>query len=518
MLEIFNQFKESGSWNEACDIFGKFLGMEEPLPSSVLLRAAEDRNFARYLLTSRGYSYMLKQLVDDSKNRDFELGKDGTGIRSLPEVVRELFQLAYDSYSSPEEIKYNKKYRFYFGLKESDTPDTKPCKPCAEIKAHDFREVYLDHNATTPIRTEVSNTLVDYYTGKLGFGNPSSNTVQGYYTYDLVRDARQKIANCLLVSPGEIFFTGSGSESNNLAIKGIAFRHLDQKGHIITSKVEHPSVLLVMEYLETLGFSVTYLDVDEYGKISPNSVKQAIKEDTILVSIMAANNEIGTINPISEIGQICREHSIPFMVDAIQAFGKMPLNPKTMGISLLSFSGHKIYAPKGIGGLYVEEGLTLVPQIHGGNQEEGLRSGTENIGSILAFGKAAELAYTEMEQETERLLGLRNLFLEELKKIEPDFIVNGSLEYRIPNNLSIGFPRVDSSALLRSLNRIGISASAGSACSSRRIKTSHVLKAIGVDTENYATICFSFGLETKEDDLGYLFKYLKNILELIKEG
>ena len=225
------------------------------------------------------------------------------------------------------------------------------CKRMATIKVDDYRDVYLDHNGTTPIRPEVQKTLVRYAGGNFGFGNPSSSTLQGKKAYDLVYSARKRIADCLSAKPEEIVFTGCGSEANNLAIKGIAFNHLEKYGHIITSRIEHPSVLKTMHYLETIGFDVSYIDVENDGVVSPDSVKKAIRKNTILVSIMTVNNEIGTLNPIVEIGAICGNNGIPFMTDAIQGFGKIPIKPRDMGISLLSISGHKIYAPKGIGGL-----------------------------------------------------------------------------------------------------------------------------------------------------------------------
>ncbi|ABO49536.1 aminotransferase, class V [Desulforamulus reducens MI-1] len=489
--------------------FGKLLGLKGAVSSEVLYAAKGNAEYLHNLMISKNkpefMHYLLKNPVQTNINpTEQEI------VNFVEELERKLFH-------QEQKQSYERRYGIFFELDPKKDSRAEPCKSWAPIKTPDFREVYLDHNATTPVRPEVASVLLNYYSGKYGFGNPSSNTVQGSYAAALVSEARQRIANCLAASPREIIFTGSGSEANNLAIKGIAFKDLDKKGHLITSKVEHPSVLRVMEYLETIGFSVTYLATDKYGQVLPNSVKQAIRKDTLLVSLMAANNEIGTINPLREIGQICRERNILFMVDGIQAFGKIPLNPKEMGISLLSFSGHKIYAPKGIGGLYVEKGISLIPQVHGGGQESGIHSGTENVGSILALGKAAELAHGEMEKERVRFLELRSFFLDGLKEIEPCFILYGSLENRIPNNLSIGFPAVDSGALLRSLNRIGISVSAGSACSSKKFKNSYVLEAIGADTEKYATIRFGFGLQTKEEDVAYLLKYLKQILNLIKE-
>ncbi len=387
------------------------------------------------------------------------------------------------------------------------------CKPLATVDVDDFREVYLDYNATTPVRKEVARTLIVHYEASSSFGNPSSSTNLGKRAYDAVYGARVEIADCLGVSPEEIVFTGCGSEAINLAIKGIAFQHLDEKGHIISSNVEHPAVLRTLDFLQQIGFQVTLLKVGQEGRVSAQLVQDSLREDTILVTIMAANNEIGAINPVDEIGAICRAAGVPFMTDAIQAFGKIALAPKEMGISLLTMSGHKIYAPKGVGALYVDEEISLTKLIHGGGQEFGLRAGTENVASIAAFGQAARLIHAEMAQENDRLLGLRDFFLTELGKIAPDFIVNGSLENRLANNLNIGFPNVDSGSLLLSLNQIGVYVSAGSACSAGSKDDSHVIKALGVDTDYYGTIRFSFGLQTTREDLEYLFKYLPAILE-----
>lgn len=387
-----------------------------------------------------------------------------------------------------------------------------PCKPIATVTVEDFRHVYLDHNATTPLRPEIAETLFEQIENPLSFGNPSSSTKLGKKAYDKIKQARAEIAKCLKVKSEEIIFTGCGSEANNLALKGIAFQHLENKGHIITSTIEHPSVLQTLNFLEKLGFEVTYLDVDPEGRVSPQAVQTYLRQETILVSIMAANNEIGTLNPISEIGRVCREAGVPFMVDAIQAFGKIPLTPKEMNISLMTMSGHKIYAPKGVGAIYIEKGTSLIPLIHGGGQEFGLRSGTENVYSIMAFGEAARLAHQEMESENRRLLELRDFFLAELARIAPGFIVNGSLEDRLVNNLSIGFPGVDSGSLLLSLNQIGVYVSAGSACSAGSKDVSHVLRALGIDTDYYGVVRFSFGLQTTQEDLEYLLKYLTEIL------
>ena len=392
------------------------------------------------------------------------------------------------------------------------------CKPAPSIYVDDYREVYLDHNATTYIRPEISRLLIDYFSEAFGYGNPSSSTQVGKQSYEIMHVSRKKIAKCLKVDPKEIIFTGGGSESNNTAIKGVAFQHFAEKGHFIVSKVEHPSILETMHFLEQLGFDVTYLDVDREGRVSPEAVRDHLRADTRLAIVMAANNEIGTVNPIKEIGAVCREAGVPLMVDAIQAFGRIPLYPKEMGISMMAMSGHKIYAPKGVGALYKSDEIAVTPLIHGGEQEFGLRAGTENVGFIAALGEAARLMNQERQEENKRLLKLRTFFLEELRKIEPDLVVNGSLKDRLPHNLNIGFPRIDSGALLLSLNQIGVYVSSGSACHSGSTEASHVLRAIGLDTEHYGSIRFSFGLRTTMDDLRYVLKYLPIILEKLKSG
>ncbi|WP_059051427.1 cysteine desulfurase family protein [Paenibacillus senegalimassiliensis] len=446
-----------------------------------------------------------------------------TYLVKYPISQKDLLDKAHELISDLERNKLHQqqKDRFYkkFGifLNSNEGPEKSKCNVCLDIDPLDFRRVYLDYNATTNIRPEVKKILQYYINNKIGFENPSSNTAEGKYQKDLIFKARQQISSDLSVKPENITFTGSGSESNNLAIKGVAFKRLKEKGHIITSKIEHASVLETMKFLSNIGFEITYLDVDKKGLVSPKLVKNNIKKNTFLVSIMAVNNEIGSINPIHEIGAICTSNKIIFMVDAIQAFGKIKINPEKSGISLLSFSGHKIYGPKGIGGLYIREGLELSPQIHGGGQEYGVRSGTENVMSILALAKASELAHNEMGPENNRIKNLRDYFLKRIIEIEPNIVVNGSINQRISNNLNIGFPHVDSGALLKNLNKLGINVSLGSACSSGKIGESHVLLAIGADTKNYGSIRFSFGLNTTKVEIDYVIRQLYQIIPHLKE-
>ena len=392
-----------------------------------------------------------------------------------------------------------------------------PCKSPVEIKAKDYRFVYLDNNATTYVREEVAHIIKTYFSGKFGYANPSSSTIQGKTASDIIQTARMTIAQCFSCDTDEIIFTGSGSEANNTAIKGLVFQYLNQPGHIITSKIEHSSILRTMEYLETLGFKITYLDVPESGVIKLKDIKNNIRENTIFICVMAVNNEIGTISPIAEIGQYCQQMGIPFMVDAIQALGKIHLSPKEMGISMMSFSGHKIYAPKGVAGLFIDHDFNIVPLVHGGGQELGMRSGTENVAYIKALAKAVKLAVQEREKEHKRIQELKDYFLTKMKNLKEEYIINGDLDQRIPNNISIGFRGVDTSALVLSLNSIGICVSAGSACSSGKNETSHVLKAINADTTNYGSIRISFGLKTTHQDLDYFFKYLPEILTQLRK-
>lgn len=407
----------------------------------------------------------------------------------------------------------------WVGIPIQTTDET--CKPPAVLEVPDFREVYLDHNATTYIRHEIAQLLHDYHEGRLGYANPSSGTIPGQKAFELLEQSREDLAEVLHCGSEDLTFLSCGTEGNNTVIKSLALASLlEQEGrrkpHLVTSALEHSSVLEPHQWLETLGCRVTYVQPDSLGIIHPEKVEQALCPDTILVSIMAVNNEIGTINPLKEIGEVCRNQGKPLLVDAVQALGKIPLTPREWGVTFMTFSGHKIYGPKGVGALYKAPGFILPPLLQGGGQERGLRSGTENVGHILALAKAAQLAEMEREREQARILGLRNYFWEALKTIEPELRINGSLEHRLAGNLSVAFPGVDTGSMVLSLNNIGVYVSAGSACSSGKIKTSHVLKAIGADTENFGTIRFSLGLRTTKEGLDYVLKYLPEILRQIK--
>lgn len=391
------------------------------------------------------------------------------------------------------------------------------CKPAAEITVEDPREVYLDYNATTPLRKEIVDELNIFFSDKNNYGNPSSSTNLGVKAHDLIEFARKKIAQ-IINAPvkSKVIFTGGGSEAINMAIKGIAFANFEKKGHIITSAIEHSAVLNSVKFLEKLGFTATYLIPDKYGFISAESLQNAIQDNTILVSIMLANNEIGTINDLKTLAKIAHNHNIPFMTDATQAFCKIPIDVQDMDIDLMAISGHKLYAPKGIGALYIKDGINIEPLIHGGDQEFNLRAGTENTAFIYTFALGAQLAHKEMPSETKRLTELRDYFLQKLKEIHPEIILNGHPTLRLPNNLNVGFKGFDSGSILLSLNKIGVYVSSGSACHAGSVETSHVIKAIGADTENYGIIRFSLGNYTTKDDIDYVIKYLPKILDELK--
>lgn len=401
-----------------------------------------------------------------------------------------------------------------------DIPITSPadlCKPVPDFEVEDYREVYLDYNATTFLRQSVKEKIYKLYDTNEFQGNPSSSTKLGKKAYEIIRDSRELIADRLGVLPEEIIFYNGGSEANNAAILGTAFSYQPGKGHIITSPLEHNSVLKPVEFLKSLGYRISYLHPDSNGEISIAELESLIEKDTILVALMYANNEIGTVNPVNEIGRICAKYDIPFFSDGIQALGKAGENIIADGMTMMSFSSHKIYGPKGAGFLYKNKNHNIIPIISGGEQESGLRAGTENIVNIAATGQAVKDLFDNMTDDINHMRKIQSYFLERIKNSGIEYVVNGSLNNRLPNNLSIGFRDVNAKALLLSLNKAGIYVSSGSACSSGNDKTSHVLNAIKADTANYGTIRFSFGNETGESDIDYLFKYLPLILEKLSE-
>ncbi|ACI19232.1 cysteine desulfurase NifS [Dictyoglomus thermophilum] len=377
------------------------------------------------------------------------------------------------------------------------------------------RKVYLDYAATTPIRKEVYEEMKLFLKEK--FGNPSSIHNFGREVKKAIEEAREKIAKAIGAESDEIIFTSGGTESNNMAIKGVAFA-LSHKGrHIITSQIEHHAVLEPCHFLEKIGFEITYLPVDKEGYVDPDDLKKAIRKDTILISIMHANNEIGTIEPIREISNIAKEHDIYFHTDAVQTVGHIPVNVNDLGVDLLSLSAHKFYGPKGIGALYIRKGTRIEPIIHGGSQENNKRAGTENVAGIIGMGKALELAISEMEREQKRLTELRDYFINQVEKRIPEVYLNGPRVNRLPNNINFSFAQIEGETLLLHLDLEGIAVSTGSACSSKSLEPSHVLSAIKLPAKlAQGSIRFTIGLYTQKEDLDYTIKVLENTIEKLR--
>ncbi|NOZ08102.1 MAG: cysteine desulfurase [FCB group bacterium] len=361
-----------------------------------------------------------------------------------------------------------------------------------------MKPIYLDYNATTPVDPRVADAMLPYL--KDHFGNPSSSHEFGVITKQAVETAREQISKLLGCAPGEIIFTSSGSESNNFAIKGIAGARRDQGSHLITSSVEHPAVLEVCRYLEGRGFALTLLPVDAFGQVTPADVEQAITPETLLISVMHANNEVGTIQPIREISDIAHRHGVLVHSDCAQSIGKVPVDVNELGVDLLSVAGHKLYAPKGVGALYVRSGLNLEKLIHGAGHELNRRAGTENVLGIVGLGKAAELITNETAGAHARVKKLRDDLERNLLEHIPGIRINGHPEQRLPNTLSVSFPGMKANELLGKLTTVA--ASAGAACHNNDIKVSAVLKAMGVPLEfAMGTLRFSVGRFTTAEDI-----------------
>ncbi|MFX1364567.1 MAG: cysteine desulfurase NifS [Promethearchaeota archaeon] len=386
-----------------------------------------------------------------------------------------------------------------------------------------IKKVYLDYAASTPMDPEVVNEMTIHLNGT--FGNASSLHSYGQAAHQILEQSRDNIALFLNAEPNEIYFTSSGTESDNLAIKGVGFKHKNTGNHIITSKIEHHAVLHPCQYLEKLGFNVTYLDVDKYGVVDLNELEEAITDNTILISIMFANNEIGTIEPIKEIGIIAKNHNIIFHTDAVQAFGRIPINIEDMNIDLLSASAHKIYGPKGVGLLYIREKggklggkKNIEPLIHGGGHERGLRSSTENIPGIVGFSKAVELCRKNIGKETKRLIRFRDRLIKEVTENIEDVYLNGHPTQRLPNNVNLGFRYIEGESIVLSLNEEGIATSTGSACSSKSLEPSHVLLAIGQKPEEaHGSLRITMGRFTTQNDIEYLLEKLPPIITRLRE-
>ena len=376
--------------------------------------------------------------------------------------------------------------------------------------------IYLDHAATTPVSKTVLEAMLPFFTEIPG--NASAVYATGREARKAVEKARRQVAAAIGAEPREILFTGGGSESDNLAVKGTAFALQGKGKHIITTAIEHHAVLNTCEWLEKQGFEVTYLRPDAEGRIDPQDVRNALREDTILISVMAANNEIGTIEPTAEIGAIAREAGVTFHVDAVQAAGAVTIGVNAWNADLLSLSAHKFYGPKGVGALYVRRGVRIDPLIHGGEQERGLRAGTENTAGIVGMGQAIEEAAAALEENSRKTSFLRDRLTEGILNNLPDVKLNGPREGRLPNNCSVCFERVDGEALLLRLDLAGIAGSAGSACTAGSQETSHVLKAIGLtEEEARGSLRLTTGPENTEEEIDETVRAVKEIVEDLRK-
>ncbi len=371
----------------------------------------------------------------------------------------------------------------------------------------------MDHSATTAVDPAVVEAMLPYFSEK--FGNPSSLYAIGRQARRAIEDSRQKIADLLGARKEEIIFTGSGTESDNLAIKGISYKNRKKGDHIITSSIEHHAVLRTCKFLETHGFKVTYLPVNKEGTVNPADVEKAITPKTILISVMHANNEIGTIQPIEEIGKIAKEKNVPFHTDAVQTAGKLPLNVESLGVDLLSISAHKMYGPKGVGALYIRKGIFLEPQLHGGGHERNIRSSTENVPGIIGFARAAELARERLPQE-QKIAGLRDSLIKGVLEIKDSYL-NGHPTKRLPNNANFRFSFIEGESLLLNLDMKGVAASTGSACSSTSLEPSHVLLAIGLKPEEaHGSLRLTLGLGNTQEDVDQVVSVLPDIVNKLR--
>jgi len=378
----------------------------------------------------------------------------------------------------------------------------------------DKKIIYMDHAATTYTAKEVVEAMLPYFSDE--FGNPSSVYSIGQSNKKVLDQARKQVASAINAQPDEIYFTNGGTESDNWALKGVAFANERKGKHIITTAIEHHAVLHSCEWLASRGFEITYLPVDKYGMVSPESVEKAIRPDTTLISVMYANNEVGTIQPIAEIGTIARKHGIYFHTDAVQAVGHVPIDVVSENIDLLSLSGHKFYGPKGIGALYIRKGTRIQSFIHGGAQEKKRRAGTENVPGIAGLGAAVERAVSHMPEETDRLTALRNELTRELLKI-PATHLNGHPTKRLPNNTNIIFEYIEGESVLLLLNMKGICASTGSACNSASLEPSHVLTAMGIPHEiAHGSIRLTIGERTTMEDVKIVTAALKETVEKLR--
>ena len=374
---------------------------------------------------------------------------------------------------------------------------------------------YFDNAATTKVKKEVLQEMLPYYSEK--YGNPSAVYAIAREAKKDIEKAREKVANLIGCDKKEIYFTASGSEADNTAIKSVAYKNRFKGNHIITSKIEHHAILESCEFLEKQGFEITYLNVDKNGFINLNELRNSIREETILISIMFANNEIGTIEPIEDIAQIAKEKNIIFHTDAVQAVGNVNIDVKSMGIDMLSLSGHKIYGPKGIGALYVKNGIEFEKFINGGHQERNKRARTENTAGIIGLGKASELAKESLNEHIKKVKELRDYYVEQVNNKIPNIRINGALNARLPGNSNISFEGINGNDLLLELDNVGICASSGSACNSEETAPSHVLSAIGLDSKiAKSALRVTFGEFNTKDEVDYLVENLEKAVKKLR--
>jgi cysteine desulfurase len=376
------------------------------------------------------------------------------------------------------------------------------------------RRVYLDHNASTPVHPEVVRAMLPYFEER--FGNPSSVHDFGREAREGLDTAREQVAGFLEVGKDEIVFTSGGTESDNLAVKGVAAAR--GRGHIVTSQIEHHAVLRTCQSLEGQGFGVTYVPVDEHGMVDPDDVRRALRADTILVSIMHANSEVGTIQPAQEIGRVTRERGIPFHVDGVQTFGKVPIDLEAFGIDLLSFSSHKIYGPKGVAGLYIRKGTRMVSIQHGGDHERRRRAGTENVAAIVGFGQAVEVRARDMHEEAVRVVALRDRLWDGISARVPDVRLNGHPIRRLPGTCNMCFRNVESESIVLGLDLKGIGVSAGSACTSGNVEPSYVLVGMGVPLDwAMGSVRCSLGRGTAAEDIDYVIESVEPLVAKLRD-
>ncbi|MGF7397025.1 cysteine desulfurase NifS [Thermoanaerobacterium thermosaccharolyticum] len=378
-----------------------------------------------------------------------------------------------------------------------------------------MKRIYLDNAATTPVRPEVLNAMMQFYKDR--FGNPSALYSYGQEAKKAIEEARDKVAAAIGASEDEIFFTSGGTESDNWALKGVAYALRDKGNHIITSNIEHHAILHTCQYLENQGFEITYLPVDEYGLVDPNELKRAIKDNTILVSIMYANNEIGTIEPIEELVKVAHDKGVLFHTDAVQAVGNVPIDLKKLDVDMLSISAHKIYGPKGVGALYIRKGLRIDTLLQGGAQERNRRAGTENVAGIVGFGTAIELITKNIDEHIKKLTMLRDKLIDGILKI-PYTRLNGHPNKRLPGNANVSFEFVDGESLILSLDMEGICVSSGSACTAGSIDPSHVLLAIGLPEEiARGSLRLTIGEENTEEEIDTVINKLPKIVDRLRQ-